>query len=293
MRFIRYQAEIGDGTAVLVGKEWRGEVGYGTSLEGSIFDQILGGASAQADILEQFAKLPIVDVTQVKLLPPIHNPGKVICVGLNYSDHTEESGYKQPDHPTLFPRFNSSLIGAGDPIIRPVVSDALDFEGELVAVIGRTGRHIEKRHALEHVAGYSIFNDGSIRDFQHRTPQWTLGKNFDGTGAFGPLFVTADELPAGAAGLAIETRLNGDVVQSSNTDKLIFDVATLVSTISEAITLEPGDIIVTGTPSGIGHAREPRLYMRPGDVVEVEIEGIGVLTNPIADEVAQQRRVAV
>ncbi|WP_276122464.1 fumarylacetoacetate hydrolase family protein [Pararhizobium qamdonense] len=292
MKFMVYKDSIGTkGLAVLVGNDWRGEAG--TNQDSSLLDLALAEPSQRADILTHFAARPVIDLTEVELLPPISDPGKIICVGLNYSDHTDESGYKQPDHPTLFPRFASSLIGAGAPIIRPLISEALDFEGELVAVIGRGGRHIDKRDALEHVAGYSIFNDGSIRDFQHRTPQWTLGKNFDGTGAFGPIFVTADELPAGARGLRIETRLNGEVVQSSNTDKLIFDVATLVSTISEAITLEPGDVIVTGTPSGIGHARTPRLYMRAGDVVEVEIEGIGILTNPIVDEVAPLQRVAV
>lgn len=293
MRFMVYSEGGARGVAALIANEWRGTTAEGTMLEGSMLEFAFAEPSDRAKLLSRFAALPIIEPTRVQLLPPIGNPGKIICVGLNYSDHTEESGYKQPDHPTLFPRFASSLIGAGAPIVRPLISEALDFEGELVAVIGRGGRHIDKYHALDHVAGYSIFNDGSIRDFQHRTPQWTLGKNFDGTGAFGPIFVTADELPAGATGLRIETRLNGEVVQSSNTEKLIFDVATLVSTISEAITLEPGDIIVTGTPSGIGHARTPRLYMRAGDVVEVEIEGIGVLTNPIADEVAPLQRAAV
>lgn len=235
------------------------------------------------------ADAPILDLDAIEVLPPLTAPAKIICVGLNYADHTAESGYAQPSYPTLFPRFASSLVAHGEAIVRPVASDSLDFEGELVAVIGKSGRHIAKADALAHVAGYSIFNDGSVREFQHKTPQWTVGKNFDGTGAFGPWFVTSDELPSGAAGLKIETRLNGQIVQASNTDHLIFDVATLVSTVSEAITLEPGDILVTGTPSGIGHARTPKLYMKPGDVVEVEIEGIGTLRNPIAQEVIEQR----
>ena len=220
----------------------------------------------------------------IRFRSPFARPNKIICVGLNYRDHTSEAGYKQPDYPTLFARFTTSLVPHLSPMVRPIVSTALDFEGELVAVIGRGGRHIVRENALSHVAGYSIFNDGSVRDFQHRTPQWTVGKNFDYTGAFGPAFVTADELPEGARGLHLETRLNGEVMQSSNTDRLIFDVATLVSTISAAMTLLPGDLIVTGTPSGIGHSRSPKLYMKPGDVVEVEIEGIGVLRNFIADE---------
>lgn len=293
MRFMAFKKDGAAGLAAQVDGTWRGAPGQETLQFGSIRDLISGGKKALAEAYAHFSKLPEIDVSTVDVLPPIDNASKIICVGLNYADHTEESGYKQPEHPTLFARFNSSLVGAGSPIVRPLISEALDFEGELVAVIGEGGRDIRKPDALNHVIGYSIFNDGSIRDYQHQTPQWTLGKNFDGTGAFGPFFVTADELPQGANGLHIETRLNGQVVQVSNTSKLIFDVATLVSKISEAITLEPGDLIVTGTPSGIGHARTPRLYMKAGDHVEVEIEGIGILTNPIIDQVAVAQREAV
>ncbi len=221
-------------------------------------------------------------------LPPIPNPEKIICVGLNYLDHTAESGFVQPDYPTLFTRVNSSLVGDGAPIIRPNVSEQLDYEGELVAVIGRGGRHIKKADALDHVAGYSIFNDASIRDYQFKTPQWTVGKNFDGTGAFGPVFVTADELPDGCKGLKLETRLNGMIVQSAPIASMVFDVASQIEIISAAITLAPGDLLVTGTPSGVGLARKPPLWMKPGDICEVEIEGIGVLRNPIRDEVRPQ-----
>ena len=191
-----------------------------------------------------------------------------------------------PEHPTLFARFPSNLIGAGEPILRPAESDQLDYEGELVAVIGKQGRRIAKTDALSHVFGYSIFNDGSIRDFQLRTSQWTMGKNFDGTGAFGPALVTADELPPGARGLKLKTRLNGQIMQSSSTDDLIFDVASLVSLISVGITLLPGDLIVTGTPSGVGAARKPPVFMKPGDVCEVEIERLGTLRNPVMQEAA-------
>jgi acylpyruvate hydrolase len=225
-----------------------------------------------------------VDVASVEVLQPLSSPGKIICVGLNYRDHAAESGMKLPEYPTLFARFTSSLIAHEAPIIRPSESERLDYEGELVAVIGRTGRRIAKADALDHIAGYSIFNDGSIRDFQLRTPQWTMGKNFDGTGAFGPVFVTPDELPPGASCLKIETRLNGQVMQRASTGDLIFDVATLVSLISVGITLEPCDLIVTGTPSGVGAVRNPPVFMRAGDVCEVEIERIGVLRNKIVDE---------
>jgi acylpyruvate hydrolase len=230
---------------------------------------------------------PTIPLDEIQFRPPFARPNKIICVGLNYRDHTAETDYKQPDYPTLFARFTTSLVANLAPIIRPRASQALDYEGELVAVIGRGGRHITPSDALRHVAGYSIFNDASIRDFQHRTPQWTVGKNFDATGALGPVFVTADELPEGARGLHLETRLNGQIVQTSNTDRLIFDVPTLVSIISEAMSLLPGDLIVTGTPAGIGHSRTPKLYMKPGDIVEVDIEGIGILRNPIADEARQ------
>jgi 2-keto-4-pentenoate hydratase/2-oxohepta-3-ene-1,7-dioic acid hydratase in catechol pathway len=230
-----------------------------------------------------------LDIASVEVLQPVSSPGKIICVGLNYRNHAAESGMKLPDYPTLFARFSSSLVAHEVPIIRPSESERLDYEGELVAVIGKTGRRIAKADALEHVAGYSIFNDASIRDFQLRTPQWTMGKNFDGTGAFGPVIVTADELPAGASGLEIETRLNGQVMQRASTDDLIFDVATLVSLISVGITLEPLDLIVTGTPSGVGAVRNPPVFMKAGDVCEVEIERIGVLRNKIADDSSSGR----
>ena len=226
------------------------------------------------------------DVAKVEHLPPLPAPGKIICVGLNYADHSAESGFKQPDYPTLFGRFNSSLVAHNKPLIRPRISEQLDYEGEVVAIIGKRGRHIPKAEALSYVVGYSIFNEGSVRDYQFKAPQWTMGKNFDGTGGFGPAFVTADEVPPGCKGRRLQTRLNGKVMQSAMTDDMVFDVETLVSVISEAITLEPGDLIVTGTPSGVGLARKPPLYMKPGDVCEVEVEGLGILVNPIADEAA-------
>lgn len=225
------------------------------------------------------------DYAALQLLPPGLHPGKIICLGLNYHDHAAEAGMKAADYPVLFMRSASSLVATQHPILRPKCSDKLDYEGELVAVIGMRARHVRRERALAYVAGYSIFNDASIRDYQLRTSQWTIGKNFDGTGAFGPEFVTADELPAGASGLKIETRLNGVVVQSANTADMVFGVADTVSLISECMTLEPGDLLVMGTPSGVGAARKPPLWMKSGDVVEVEIERIGTLRNPIRDEV--------
>lgn len=227
-----------------------------------------------------------IDLAKVAVLPPIGNPGKIICVGLNYSEHAAESNVAPPAFPTIFARFSTSLIGHGAPLIRPRVSSHFDYEGELVAVIGTAGRHIPRERALDHVVGYSIFNDGSVRDIQLRTSQWTLGKNFDGTGAFGPCLVTADSLPLGARGLRLTTRLNGRTVQDASTDDLIFDIPTLIAEISMALTLLPGDVIVTGTPSGVGQSRSPQLFMKAGDVCEVEVEGIGTLRNPVANEVA-------
>ncbi len=220
----------------------------------------------------------------IQYLPPFAASGKIICVGLNYREHSAESGYEQPTYPTVFARFTSSLIGHQAAIVRPDMSDTLDFEGELVAVIGKSCFKVDRQDAFDYVAGYSIFNDGSVREYQHLTPQWTVGKNFDATGGFGPAFVTADELPEGCLGLTLETRLNGNVVQRARIDDMVFGVADLVSLLSASMTLEPGDLIVTGTPSGVGASRKPPLYMRPGDVCEVEIEGIGTLVNPISGE---------
>lgn len=225
----------------------------------------------------------------ITFLPPLARPPKIICVGLNYADHTKESNYEQPAYPTLFFRVTTSLVAHQQPLVRPAVQDSegLDFEGEIAAVLGKGGRHIRKEDALAHVAGYALFNDASVREYQFKTPQWTVGKNFDGTGAFGPDLVTADELPPGAKGLRLQTRLNGEVVQSASTNDMVFDVESLISIVSQAITLEAGDVIVTGTPSGIGWARTPKLLMKHGDVCEVSVEGIGTLSNPIVDEAAR------
>ena len=220
----------------------------------------------------------------LKFLPPIANPAKAFAIGLNYTDHAAESNFAAPKFPVVFQRYRSSWVAHDEALVRPHVSTQFDYEAELVAVIGKPGRYIAKDKALEHVAGYSLFNDGSIRDYQLRTNQWTLGKNFDNSGSFGPEFVTADELPPGAKGLRLQCRLNGQVLQDANTKDMIFDVATLVAVCSEAMALEAGDIVITGTPSGVGMARKPPLWMKAGDVCEVEVERIGVLRNRIVDE---------
>ena len=229
---------------------------------------------------------PEVAESAVTFLPPVINPGKLLCVGLNYADHAAEGNFEKPKQPVLFLRLESSVVGHGVPMIRPRVSEHFDYEGEVVAVIGKAGRAIPKARALEHVVAYSLFNDGSVRDYQFKGPQWTMGKNFDASGSFGPFLVSADEVPPGADGLRISTRLNGKVVQDASTRDLIFPVAELISYASEAMTLRPGDAIVTGTPSGVGFARKPPLWMKDGDVCEIEVERIGMLRNPIRDEAA-------
>ena len=290
MRFATYESDGRRGLAVSNGSGgYRGLTEGQRGYPGALDTLIASGPAAVRAAGEVLSHdgAP-VDLDTSRMLQPLAARGKIICVGLNYADHASESSMAVPTYPALFARFPSSLIAHGEPMVRPRVSDKLDYEAELVAVIGTGGRRIAKAQALDHVAGYSIFNDGSIRDYQTRTTQWTVGKNFDGTGSFGPVFVTSDELPPGARGLRIETRLNGRVMQSASTDDLIFDVATLVALISEALTLSPGDIIVTGTPSGVGMARKPPVFMKNGDICEVEIEKIGVLRNPIEDEPALQ-----
>ena len=285
MRFAAFKSGEQEGLAAAdLNGAFRGLLSGDAGYPGSLDVLIRKGRAALDDAAEVLGKGPVIDLNQVTLLPPLLAPGKIICVGLNYVDHSIESGFVVPAYPTIFARFTSSLIGAGAPIVRPKVSTQLDYEGEMVAIIDTGGRHIAEDDALDHVIGYSIFNDASVRDFQTKSPQWTVGKNFDSTGAFGPCLVTADELPAGAKGLHIQTRLNGVVVQDASTDDMVFSVARLISILSVAITLAPGDIIVSGTPAGVGMARKPPLFMKHGDTCEVEIEGIGILRNTVEDE---------
>ena len=244
---------------------------------------LVQGPEALAALAEQGRHAELIECPDV-LLPPLTHPSKMLCVGLNYRDHTAEAQMEQPDYPTVFARFASGLVGHGQPIVRPHISEQLDFEGEMAVIIGKPAHQVDRAHALDHVAGYSVFNDGSVRDYQKRTTQWTVGKNFDGTGGFGPDFVTADELPPGGAGLRLTTRLNGQVMQSADTRDMIFDVVDLIVTLSAAMTLEPGDIIVSGTPAGVGAARKPPVFMKAGDVCEISVEGIGVLRNPVVDQ---------
>jgi len=222
-------------------------------------------------------------LSAVELLPVIPNPSKIICVGLNYRTHLEETGKEQGAQPVIFLRVASSQLAHGKPMLVPRESARFDYEGELAVVIGKPGRRIAQAAAWDHIAGYSCYNDGSVRDWQTHTSQWAPGKNFPATGAFGPCMVTADEIDPARA-LSLVTRLNGAEVQRSSTDLLIFDIPRIIAYVSTFMPLEPGDVIATGTPGGVGAKRTPPLWMKAGDVVEVEIERIGVLRNPVAAE---------
>jgi acylpyruvate hydrolase len=280
MRILNFETRGVPGIAADEGSGWHGLTQPDSGFPGTLPQLIAQGADLLR-IGRTLGQSPAVDLKDVRLLPPVPAPPKILCVGLNYNDHLEESGLKKPDYPEIFARFASSLIAHQEPIRRPRESTALDYEAELAVVIGKPGRRIPQEQVLDHVAGYSLFNDATLRDFQLRTPQWTIGKNFDGTGSFGPWLVTPDAVPAGASGLRIQGRLNGRVMQDSRTDLLIFSVPVLIATISVAMSLERGDVIITGTPGGVGAARKPPVFMQPGDIFEVEVEGIGVLTNPV------------
>jgi acylpyruvate hydrolase len=218
---------------------------------------------------------------------PVARPGKILCLGLNYLEHVKEGSQRDniPKFPTIFMRCLTSMVPHEQPIIRPKASEQLDYEAEMMLIIGKRAKHLTMDNATSCIAGYSCSNEGSVREFQRKTTQWDMGKNFDRTGGFGPWMVTADELPDAGKGLKIESRLNGTVMQSDNTDNMMFPVREMLVYVTQGMTLEPGDIIFTGTPSGVGHARKPNpVWMKQGDVCEIEIEGIGVLRNPIQNE---------
>jgi acylpyruvate hydrolase len=219
---------------------------------------------------------------------PVGRPGKIICLGLNYLEHVKEGSQRDniPKFPTIFMRGLTSMVPHVAPIIRPQASETLDYEAELILVVGKRAKHLTTANATSCIAGYSCGNEGSVREFQRKTTQWDMGKNFDRTGGFGPWLVTTDELPEAAKGLKIQSRLNGTVMQSDNTDNMMFPIPEMLAYITQGISLEPGDVIFTGTPSGVGHARKPPVWMKSGDIIEVEIERVGILRNPIADEKA-------
>ncbi len=223
------------------------------------------------------ADLPYEGTT---LLPVIPNPGKIVCVGVNYDEHRREMGREPPGHPTIFVRFPESQVAHNQPLLKPAESDKLDYEAELAVIIGKRGYKVSEDDAFSIVAGYSCYNDGSVRDWQTHTGQFTPGKNFNATGGFGPWMVTADEIPDAQA-LEIQSRLNGQVMQKSNTDLMTFNIRKIIKYVTTFTPLEPGDVIATGTPGGVGTKRNPPVYMKDGDIIEIEIEKIGILRNPV------------
>jgi 2-keto-4-pentenoate hydratase/2-oxohepta-3-ene-1,7-dioic acid hydratase in catechol pathway len=238
-----------------------------------------GGLDEVAALVEGATSDTTMD--KVTLLPVVPNPDKIVCAGMNYKDHVAEFAREMPEHVTLFSRLHNTIVAHGDDIVRPRVSDNFDFEGELALIIGKPGRHIAVADVLSHIAGYTCFLDGSVRDYQRHSV--TAGKNFHRTGPLGPWMVTKDEILDPAA-LELTTRLNGEVVQNATTDLLIYSIPNIVSYISDFTPLEPGDIIATGTPAGVGNGRTPKLFMQAGDTIEVEISGIGTLRNTVIDE---------
>jgi 2-keto-4-pentenoate hydratase/2-oxohepta-3-ene-1,7-dioic acid hydratase in catechol pathway len=280
---MRFATTVQQGRAqlgVVDGADW---ISLGTDLRAALEAGTDLAAAAKA-ALAAGVRLPLAAQTFAPLVP---EPGKIICLGLNYFDHAKEGGRDKPDYPWFFYRGKTSLMGHGQPGVVPKVSSKFDYEAEMAVIIAKkVPRHTTKAQALQYVFGYSCFNDMSVRDYQKRTGQWTIGKNFDGTGGFGPVLVTADELAPGATGLRIQSRLNGQVMQDANTSDMIFAVDETIALLAECMTLEPGDAIIMGTPAGVGQARTPPVWMKAGDTIEIEIEKIGVLKNPIVAEAA-------
>ena len=289
MKIVNFQTNNGIRMGVIDGATVIDVQAVDASLPGELgaFLRANGDMKALAEIAKKApasARLPLAGLT---FAMPVANPGKIICLGLNYLDHVKEGNYKDniPKYQSIFFRVLTSMAAHGQPLIRPKTSIQFDYEAELIVIIGKRAKHLTLENAADCVAGYSCGMEGSIREYQRHSSQWGMGKNFDQTGSVGPWMVTADKLPRGAKGLKIESRLNGNMMQSSNTDSFMFPVAESLVYLTEGMTLEPGDILFTGTPSGVGHARKPEpVWMKAGDTIEVEIEKVGTLSNPIADE---------
>lgn len=283
MRWLRYAATDGPRIGLLQGEQVHDLTALRPDLRDGLSWLSLSPAE-RSELQARALRTPGVSVAGLSLLTPLAHPGKLICLGLNYADHAAEGGHRAPEYPAFFMRGATSLLAAGAPLIRPRCSDKLDYEAELAVLIGSPARHRTLDDALACVGGYSIFNDGTLRDYQRKASQWTIGKNFDLTGPFGPWVVSPDELPPGASGLRIQSRLNGQVMQDSNTRLMITSVAQAIVLLSECLTLEVGDVIAMGTPAGVGYARTPPVFMQAGDRIEIDIEQIGVLANPVEDE---------
>ena len=284
MRLVTFAEDGVEKIGVRVGEDVFDVTKASEAFGGDMIGVIKGGSAAKEALKTAAASTQARPLSSVKLLPPIPRPSKILCIGRNYAAHAAEGGAAPPTYPEVFVRFPSSLIAHGDPLVLPKASDKFDFEGELVMVIAKTGRHVAESDALDMIYGWSLFNDGSVRDYQRKASQWTMGKNFDGTGAFGPDIVTADEVTPGGVGLQLQTRVSGETMQNANTRDLIFPIAKLIWHLTEVMTLEAGDIVVTGTPEGVGYARTPPRFMVPGDTVDIEVEQVGVLSNPVVAE---------
>ncbi|WP_422842894.1 fumarylacetoacetate hydrolase family protein [Acidovorax sp. M2(2025)] len=245
----------------------------------ALLTQGLQGAAAEAAKSHPFT----LQYSQLTLLPVIPNPGQIFCIGLNYGEHVRETGREITETPVIFLRLPESQVAHGQDIVRPPESHRLDYEAEIAIIIGKPGRRIKKEDAWDHIAGYACYNDGSVRDWQVATSQWTPGKNFYRTGGFGPWMVTSDEIPAGKV-MRLQTVLNGQVLQDTTTDKMIHDIPSQIAYISTFTPLSPGDVIVTGTPGGVGNKRTPQIFLKPGDVCEIVVDAIGTLRNGIRDE---------
>ena len=286
MRLVSFQSSDGPAWGLLMGEAVVNSRDLGADVPGSLaafFAQTQSAPTRLQDLMARAAAVAPIPLSQLELLPCVPQPGKVICLGVNYIDHAKEGGNQIGDYPSIFLRCATSLLAHGAPLQVPAVSSKLDFEAELAVVMGRRTRFVSEDDALNAVFGYACFNDATLRDYQRKTTQWTIGKNFDATGAFGPCLVSADELPPGCVGLRIQSRLNGQVMQSANTADMAFGVARTIALLSQSLTLEPGDVIVMGTPGGVGYARTPPVWMKGGDTIEVDIEGIGVLCNPVTE----------
>jgi acylpyruvate hydrolase len=284
MRFISYSIGATQGWGIVVDDGVVASQKLGAGLPDTLREFIAQCADQpglQASVAAR-AKAAVPDpLSTVTLAPCVPDPGKIICLGVNYVDHAKEGGNIIADYPAFFLRCNTSLLAHGAPLQVSPTSDKLDFEAELAVVIGQRTRFVSEADALKNVFGYACFNDGSYRDYQRRASQWTIGKNFDASGGFGPNLVTADELPSGCVGLRIQSILNGKVMQDANTKDMVFGVARTISLLSECLTLEPGDVLVMGTPGGVGYARTPPVFMKAGDTIDIRIEGIGVLSNKV------------
>ncbi len=285
MRLVSYRHEGDVRLGVLVGAPGGEEVvdlrGADASIPAGMIEFLTAGESALSRAREVAASAPAgTPLPEVNLLAPVPRPGKILCIGSNYADHVAESGMDLPEYLEVFPKFTNAIVGHEEPIVLPTVDDEVDYECELAFVIGRTARHVSRADGESYVAGYMPFHDVSARAWQFRTSQWTLGKSMDTFAPMGPALVTADEV-ADPHALGIRTRVNGETLQDSNTKHLIFRIPDIVAEISAAMTLDPGDVIATGTPPGVGFARTPPIYLKAGDVVEIEIDGLGTLRNPV------------